>query len=132
MKILQFKASELEAIQDATRNMLLTINGWSLLSWRAENNEGQVTLPFGDDIFHQHTTDPELWWVNWSEIYPHLGQIGQSLADLQIGSLDSPGVLLGSYLGSEKITTEKIKLELVEVADLVAAGYLPDDGVVAP
>jgi hypothetical protein len=41
-------------------------------------------------------------------------------------------VLLGSYLGSEKITTEKIKLELVEVADLVAAGYLPDDGVVAP
>jgi hypothetical protein len=122
MRILQFHLTSEEALHAAQRDMLATITAWSLLSWRAANNPEQVTKAWGSEIFNKHTTDQTLFWVDWGAIYPHLGEIGQALADVQIvGTSEMPGVLIGTPLGFWQVT-----LELVEVADLVAAGYLPE------
>ena len=121
MKILQFHLTSEDAIAAAQRDMLATINAWSLLSWRAANNPEQVTNPWGPEIFNKHMTNQTLYWVDWDAIYMHLGEIGQSLADVQIvGTSEMPGVLIGTPLGFWQVT-----LEFVEVPDLVAAGYLP-------
>jgi hypothetical protein len=122
MHILQFRATDPDDIQAAIGAMLVTVNGWSLLDFRARNDADQVTQPWGPEVFSQHTTEPELWWANWSQVYPHLGEIGRGLADLNIGIPDNLGILIGSPLGARDIT-----LHLLEVADLVSAGYVADD-----
>jgi hypothetical protein len=119
MHILQFRATDPGDIQAAIGAMLVTVNGWSLLDFRARNDADQVTQPWGPDVFQQHTTEPDLWWANWSQVYPHLGEIGRSLADLNIATSDNPGILIGSPLGPRRIS-----IELVDVDDLVAAGYV--------
>jgi hypothetical protein len=123
MNIIQFRATDPDDIQAAIGAMLVTVNGWSLLDFRARNDADQVTQPWGPDAFSQHAEDPELWWANWSQVYPHLGEIGRGLADLNIGTPDNLGILIGSPLGARDIT-----LHLLDVADLVAAGYvMPQD-----
>jgi hypothetical protein len=122
MHILQFRATDPGDIQAAIGAMLVTVNGWSLLDFRARNDAEQVTQPWGPEVFRQHIADPEIWWTNWSQIYPHLGEIGRGLADLNIGTPDNLGILIGSPLSARALT-----LELVDVADLVAAGYVVDD-----
>jgi hypothetical protein len=119
MNIIQFRATTQDDIQAAIGAMLVTVNGWSLLDYRARNDADQVTQPWGPDAFRQHTTEPDLWWANWSQVYPHLGEIGQEMAALNIGTSDNPGILIGSPLSARALT-----LELVEVDDLVGAGYV--------
>jgi hypothetical protein len=122
MNIIQFRATTQDDIAAAVGAMLVTVNGWSLLDFRARNDAEQVTQPWGPEVFSQHIADPEIWWANWSQVYPHLGEIGRGLADLNIGTPDNLGILIGSPLGARDIT-----LHLLEVADLVAAGYVADD-----
>ena len=119
MHILQFRATDQDDIQAAIGAMLVTVNGWSLLDYRVTHDPEQVTQPWGPEAFQQHTTEPELWWANWSQVYPHLGEIGCELADLNIGTPDNLGILIGSSLSARELT-----LELVDVDDLVAAGYV--------
>jgi hypothetical protein len=125
MQIIQFRATTQDDIAAAVGAMLATVNGWSLLDFRARNDAEQVTQPWGPDVFQQHTTEPELWWANWDQVYPHLGEIGQQMAALNIGTSDNPGILIGSPLGPRRIS-----IELVYVDDLVAAGYvMPQDAL---
>jgi hypothetical protein len=122
MNIIQFRATTQDDIQAAIGAMLATVNGWSLLDYRARNDAEQVTQPWGPEAFSQHTTEPELWWVDWDAIHAHLGEIGQQMADLNIGTSDNPGILINCPLGPRRII-----IELVDV-DPVAAGYvMPQD-----
>ena len=122
--LLQFRATDPDDIQAAIGAMLVTVNGWSMLDYRVTHDPEQVTQPWGPEAFQQHAIDPEIWWANWSQVYPHLGEIGRKLADLNIGTPDNLGILIGSPLSARALI-----LELVEVDDLVGAGYVeaPDD-----
>jgi hypothetical protein len=119
MQIIQFRATTQDDMAAAVGAMLATVNGWSLLDFRARNDAEQVTQPWGPDVFSQHAEDPDLWWVDWDAIHAHLGEIGQQMAALNIGTSDNPGILIGSPLGPRRIS-----IELVDVDDLVAAGYV--------
>jgi hypothetical protein len=126
MNIIQFRATDPGDIQAAIGAMLATVNGWSLLDFRARNDADQVTQPWGPEAFSQHTTEPDLWWVDWDAIHAHLGEIGQQMAALNIGASDNPGILIGCPLGPRRII-----IELVDV-DPVAAGYvMPQDTIEA-
>ena len=119
MSIIQFRAAEPDDIAAAVGAMLVTVNGWSLLDYRAKNDAEQVTQPWGPEAFRQHAEDPDLWWVDWDAIHAHLGEIVQQMAALNIGASDNPGILIGCPLGPRRIV-----IDLVDVDDLVAAGYV--------
>jgi hypothetical protein len=122
MKILQFNcpldppASQLKAL------MLEQVNTWSRLS-RLSSDPDYTTAPFGADVWKEHTTTPGLWWVDWGSIYEHLGNDGRAIADQLLGDKPFQGVLRLAPLVQ---ALPNVRIQIVDVDDLVAAGYLPE------
>jgi len=121
MKILQFlcplnpPAVQLKAI------MLEQINTWSRLQRLASDPE-YTTQPFDMSIWHEHTTTAGLWWIDYDSAYANIGDDGRKIAD----QMFKPGQLTGILTHAPLVATmPDMKLQLVDVADPVAAGYLP-------
>ena len=73
-------------------------------------------------IWHEHTTAPGLWWIDYASIYAQIGDDGRKIADQML----EPGQLTGILLHAPLVVAmPEVKLQMVEVPDPVAAGYLP-------
>jgi hypothetical protein len=121
MKIIQFRCAVPQATAGIRQKMLDTINRWSRLQWLANDPEYQ-TAPFGAEQWHTHTTDSDLSWADVDAIYPHLGDTGRQEWDERLGDGPLQGILRMAPLLQ---ALPDCKLEIVDVADPVAAGYLP-------
>lgn len=119
MQILQFTCLNPQVCAALKTTMLDQVNTWSRLS-RLAADPDQTTAPFPASTWHSHTRLP-VHWVIWANIYDHLGDDGRKIADVMIGSSSAPGPLLRTDLGGGAM------LELVEVNDLIAAGYMLSD-----
>lgn len=115
MLVFQLTSPNLETADILRAVMLDQINTWSRLDRLAE--AGNVTQPFSDAIWKKHPTEM-LHYVDWMAVYNNLGDDGRKIADVMVGSVESPGPLLRTDLAGGS------RLQLVEVADPIAEGYL--------
>ncbi len=99
--------------------MVDQINTWSRLQRLASDPE-YVTNPFDGSIWHEHTVTAGLWWLDYDGVYDVLGDDGRLIADQMFGDGPLQGILKFAPLVQ---ALPNAKLEVVEVADLVAAGY---------
>ncbi len=120
MKILQFLCPQDPPATQLKEIMVDQINTWSRLSWLT-NDPAYVTIKYDGSIWHEHTTTPGLWWLDYDSIYSSLGNDGRKICDQMLGDGALQGILKLSPLVQALPDT---KLETVEIADLVASGYL--------
>ena len=119
MKIIQFRCPEPPAAQ-LRAVMVDQVNTWSRLQRLADDPE-YVTAPFTVDDWHVHTTEADLHWTNWDAVYTALGDDGRAIADQLLGEGPMQGILRHAPLVA---ALPDVRLEIVDVADLVAAGYV--------
>lgn len=122
MKILQFLCPQDPPATQLKALMLDQVNTWSRLQ-RLSSDPEYSTAPFGPEIWREHTTTPGLWWMDYGSVYEHIGDDGRKIADQMLGTGALQGILRLAPLVQALPGT---KLELVDVEDLVAAGYLPE------
>lgn len=122
MKILQFLCPQDPPAEQLKQLMVDQINTWSRLQ-RLSNDPAYVTAPFSTEIWHEHTATEGLWWFDYDSVYAHIGDDGRKIADQLLGSGPLQGILLTSPLVQDLPGTQ---LKIVEVEDLVVAGYLPE------
>ena len=124
MKIIQFRCPLPETTLGLRQEIIDTINRWSRFQWLA-NRPGYQTRPFSYALWRTHTIQPDLSWANVDEIYPHLGDTGREEWNERFGDGDGPpqGVL---RMAPVIQALPDFKIEIVDVADPVAAGYLPE------
>lgn len=121
MKIIQFycpqdpPASELKACITEQANI------WSRLSMLT-TDPAYVTAAFDVNAWREHTAKPGLWWVDYDAIHSALGDDGRKIANHLIGSDVLKGVLQKAPFSNESTAV----LEIVDVADPVAAGYMQE------
>lgn len=128
MRIIQFTTENPVVVQKLIGFCLEQVNTWSLLQDRSANDPGYVTQPWGPETWQTKVDDPNIYWVNFDGVYDHLGDNGRIIANrLLIPGPDS-GILLN--LPFFKDLDPAAVLSLIEVEDLVAAGYvtLPPEG----
>jgi hypothetical protein len=122
MKILQFLCPTKPLSGQLKVIMLEQINTWSRLQWLANDPE-YTTAPFDLGIWKEHTVTDGLWWLDYDSVYGQIGDDGRKIADQMFGSGPLTGILIQAPL---KVAMPDMKLQLVDVADLIAAGYLPE------
>lgn len=120
MRILQFVCIHNPPADQLKQLMVDQLNTWSRLSWLTTDSE-YVTAPYDTSIWNAHLTTPGLWWVDYDTLYEHIGDDGRKIADQMLGTGPLQGILRLAPLVAALPST---KLEMIEVQDLVAAGYL--------
>lgn len=122
MKIIQFRCEYDPPVTQLKQIMVDQCNTWSRLQ-RLANDPDYTTSPFNMDNWRVKLDDPHVHWVDWDAIYDLLGDDGRFIADQMFGTGPLQGVLRLAPLVQ---AMPDIRLELVDVSDPVAAGYLPE------
>ena len=120
MKILQFYCPQTTLASELKDCITEQANIWSRLS-RLSSDPEYVTAAFKVDAWQEHTTKPGLWWVDYDAIHSALGDDGRKIANHLIGSPVIKGVLQKAPFND---ASPESVLEMVDVADPVATGYL--------
>ena len=128
MKVIQILCPNPQLAEQLKAIVLEVANEMSVLRYRAEDLEYQ-TRPFGMDQWREHTQTPGLWWANYGEIYKHLGDVGCRLADRFFGFDPMHGILRHAPL---LLAQPEMRLQILDVQDPVAQGYLPPPVVNVP
>lgn len=128
MRILQFLCPQDPPAEQLKALMVDQVNTWSRLQ-RLSDDPEYTTAPFGPEIWREHTTTTGLWWLDYDSVYEHIGDDGRKIADQMLGTGALQGILRLAPLVQALPGT---KLQLVDVADPVAAGYLPEPEVGQP
>jgi hypothetical protein len=123
MKVIQFILLHAETAEELKQRILHQANTWAGFKYLREDDPDYSTDPFDMDEWHAHLETPGLWWADYGKIYAHLGDRGREVADQMFGT-DGPlqGILLHAPLS---LDYPDCRLQIVEVDDPVAAGYLP-------
>ena len=114
MQIIQFTCPDSQAANQLKSLMTGIVNDISRLSFLADD-PAYVTDPFSIEGWFEHLQTPGLYWTSWEAVYSSLGDTGRSIAD---------NMILPFMVGQEFAAFPGIVLEVVDVADPVAAGYL--------
>ena len=120
MKILQFYCPQDPPATELKECITEQANIWSRLT-RLSSDPEYVTAAFSVDTWQEHTTRPGLWWVDYDAIHAALGDDGRKIANHLIGSEIIKGALQKAPFNN--VSPESV-LELVEIDDLIAAGYI--------
>jgi hypothetical protein len=122
MRVLQFLCPLNPPAEQLKQLMVDQINTWSRLQWLANDPE-YTTQPFDLSVWREHTVTAGLWWLDYDSVYAHIGDDGRKIAT----QLLEPGPLTGIVLLAPLVSTmPDLKLQMIEVLDPVAAGYLPE------
>lgn len=121
MKILQFLCPQNPPAEQLKQIMVDQINTWSRLQ-RLTSDPDYSTDLFDVSIWHEHTITPGLWWLDYDAVYQHIGDDGRKIADQMLGTGPLQGILRLAPLVQALPST---RLDLIDVPDLVADGYLP-------
>ena len=126
--VIQFLCADAEDAEELKEIILEVANEFSGLPFRAEDPD-YITNPFGMDEWHEHTQTVGLWWANYGAIYKHLGDSGRKLADRFFGFAPKHGILRHAPLLAAQ---PEMRLQILDVQDPVAQGYLPAPEVNEP
>ena len=122
MRVLQFLCPLNPPAEQLKQLMVDQINTWSRLQWLADDPE-YITQPFDLSVWREHTVTAGLWWLDYDSIYAQIGDDGRKIAT----QLLEPGPMAGNMLLAPLVETmPDLKLQMIEVADPIAAGYLPE------
>jgi hypothetical protein len=122
MRVLQFLCPLNPPAEQLKQLMVDQINTWSRLQWLANDPE-YTTQPFDLSVWREHTVTAGLWWLDYDSIYAQIGDDGRKIAT----QLLEPGPMAGNMLLAPLVETmPDLKLQMIEVADPIAAGYLPE------
>jgi hypothetical protein len=122
MRVLQFLCPLNPPAEQLKQLMVDQINTWSRLRWLANDPE-YTTQPFDLSVWREHTVTAGLWWLDYDSIYAQIGDDGRKIAT----QLLEPGPMAGNMLLAPLVETmPDLKLQMIEVADPIAAGYLPE------
>lgn len=127
MKIIQFILLHAETAEELKQRILHQANTWAGFNYLRVDDPDYTTDPFGMDEWHAHLETPGLWWADYGRIYEHLGDRGREIANQMFGAGERlQGILLNAPLS---LGYPDARLQIVEVADPVADGYLaaPED-----
>jgi hypothetical protein len=128
MKILQFLCPTNPLSELLKAIILKQFNIWSRLQWLADDPE-YTSQPFDMSIWREHTATEGLWWLDYDTIYANIGDDGRKIAD----QMFEPGPLTGILLHAPLVAAiPEMKLQMIEVPDPVAAGYLPEPERIKP
>jgi hypothetical protein len=121
MRILQFLCPQDPPAEQLKQLMVDQINLWSRLQWLANDPE-YITQPFDLSVWREHTVTAGLWWLDYDSVYANIGDDGRKIAT----QLLEPGPMGGFLLLAPLVATmPDLKLQMIEVAEPIAAGYLP-------
>ena len=126
--VIQFLCPDPEDAEELKEIILEVANEFSGLPFRAEDPE-YITNPLGMDEWREHTQTSGLWWANYGEIYKHLGGSGRKLAERFFGFAPKHGILRHAPL---LVAHPEMRLQILDVQDPVAQGYLPAPEVNEP
>ena len=122
MRVLQFLCPLNPPAEQLKQLMVDQMNTWSRLQWLADDPE-YITQPFDLGVWREHTVTAGLWWLDYDSVYGQIGDDGRKIAT----QLLEPGPMTGIVLLAPLVATmPDLKLQMIEVADPVAAGYLPE------
>jgi hypothetical protein len=122
MRVLQFLCPSNPPAEQLKQLMVDQINTWSRLQWLANDPE-YTTQPFGLSVWREHTVTAGLWWLDYDSIYAQIGDDGRKIATQFL----EPGPMTGIVLLAPLVAAmPDIRLQMIEVADPIAAGYLPE------
>ena len=121
MKVIQFICPHDPPSTQLRQLMVDQVNEWSRLQYLAHDPE-YTTSPWSMDDWRQHLETPGLWWADYGAIYEHLGDSGRKIADQMFGFEHLQGILRYAPLVVE---LPDVRIQIVEVDDPVAEGYLP-------
>ena len=123
MRVIQFICSHEETAEELKQRILHQANTWGGFNYLRVDDPDYTTSPWSMDEWHAHLETPGLWWADYGKIYEHLGDRGREVADQMFGT-DEPlqGILLHAPLS---LDYPDARLQIVEVDDPVADGYLP-------
>lgn len=119
MRILQFVCPQDPPATELKELIVKQFNAWSRLKWLS-NDENYMTAKFDLSTWKESATVSGLWWLNYDDVYSVLGDDGRVIADNLFGDLQFQGYLKAAPLVHGYPDTQ---LKIVNVADLVAAGY---------
>ena len=123
MRVLQFLCPSNPPAEQLKERMVDQINIWSRLRWLAHDPE-YITQPFDLSVWREHTVTAGLWWLDYESIYAQIGDDGRKIATQFL----EPGPMTGIVLLAPLVADmPDLKLQMIEVADPIAAGYLPED-----
>jgi hypothetical protein len=118
-RVIQFSCPDPTTANGLIGMMVNQANVWSRLRWLTTDPE-YVTAPFSPADWHTHTTEATRYWTDWDAVYDNLGDDGKMIADQFL----KPGTMTDLLLDKALIASlPDTKLEIVDVADLVHAGY---------
>lgn len=121
MRIIQFLCPFDPPATRLRQLMVDQVNTWSRLA-RLSDDPDYGTRPWSMDDWREHQTTPGLWWADYGGIYEHLGDDGQKIADQMFGTGPMQGILRLAPLVQQ---LPDCRIQIVDVPDPVAAGYLP-------
>jgi hypothetical protein len=122
MRVLQFLCPLNPPAEQLKQLMVDQINTWSRLRWLSSDPE-YTTQPFDLSVWREHTVTAGLWWLDYDSVYAQIGDDGRKIAT----QLLEPGPMAGNMLLAPLVETmPDLKLQMIEVADPIAAGYLPE------
>jgi hypothetical protein len=122
MRILQFVCVPNPPAEQLKQLTVDQLNTWSRLRWLS-TDPNYVTAPYDASIWQAHQTIPGLWWLDYDSLHTHVGDDGRVIADQMLGTGPLQGILRLAPLVQELPGT---RLELVDVDDPVAAGYVAE------
>ena len=121
MRVLQFLCPLNPPAEQLKQLMVDQINTWSRLRWLANDPE-YTTQPFDLSVWREHITTEGLWWLDYDSVYANIGDDGRKIAT----QLLEPGPMGGIMLLAPLVAAmPDLKLQMIEVAEPIAAGYLP-------
>lgn len=122
MKILQFLCPQDPPASTLKTLMVDQLNTWSRLQ-RLSSDPDYATTPLDPSVWHEHTTTKGLWWLDYDAVYAVIGDDGRKIADQMLGTGALQGILKLAPLVQALPGT---RLEIVNIADPVVDGYLPE------
>lgn len=120
MKIIQFRCESDPPATELKELIVEQMNLWSRLQFLSSDPE-YATEKFSVEIWKNKHNDSHTFWVNWDDIYLNLGDDGKKIADRMLGEKPFQGIIRRASFAEE---FPDIRLELVDVADLVSEGYI--------
>ena len=120
MKILQFICLPDPPATQLKQAILAQINEWSRLRWLCNDPE-YVTQQYDLSLWKTHTTTPGLHWFDYDSVYQNIGDSGRIISDQMLGDKPLQGILRTAPLVA---SMPNVKIQIVDVADLVKSGYL--------
>ena len=120
MDIIQFSCPDPTVAATLMTDINGIVNEWARLSWLT-NDPRYNTALFSTAQWQAMASTPTTYWCDYDAVYNNLGDSGRAVSDMLVGTTAQAGYMTQHPLVPSLAGTQ---LQLLNVTDLVAAGYM--------